>query len=415
MRGRVGRCVVWVAALSTVFASSASAAATASPPDASCQTNAVVRSILYLNGVAYLGGDFTQVAPAGVAMGGTGTVTRNGLAACSESTGAILPWNPGANGRVYSLAHIGTTIYVGGNFTTLAGKPRHNIGAVTTAGAATSFNPGAGDTVYVVHPAPNGNIFAGGTFGTLAGANHARIGEVTPAGAPVKWNVTVGQVTGFACPPRCHPVVFTIAFSGSTLYFGGHFGLVNGQSRNSAAAVNLTTGSLLAWNPNVFAAANCPTCQTVETERVYTLIPNAATGEIYACGGFWQVNGNKRSFNIAAFDPTSGALDPHFTVQDDGDTPGCALRQGILYFGGHFNYVGVGCQHTTAPPCFVYHHVAAANVATNTVLSWNPGANSNHGIYTVRQDATHVGFGGYQTRFGGRLQEGYATYSSTLP
>jgi hypothetical protein len=26
-----------------------------------------------------------------------------------------------------------------------------------------------------------------------------------------------------------------------------------------------------------------------------------------------------------------------------------------------------------------------------------------------------VGFGGYQTQFGGRLQEGYAAYSSTLP
>jgi len=37
------------------------------------------------------------------------------------------------------------------------------------------------------------------------------------------------------------------------------------------------------------------------------------------------------------------------------------------------------------------------------------------GIYTVRQDATHVGFGGYQTNFGGKLQEGYATYSTTLP
>jgi trimeric autotransporter adhesin len=411
---RAVRFVGAVGALAAVFVSAASGATNASTPDPTCQTNAVVRSILYLNGVAYLGGDFTQVAPAGATMGGAGTVTRDGLAACSETTGAILPWNPGANGRVYALAHLGKTIYVGGHFTTLVGKPRQNIGAVTTAGAVTAFNPGAGDTVYVVRVGPNGNVFAGGTFGTLGGKKHAKIGELTPSGAPVAWNPTVGQVTGFACPPRCHPVVFTIAFSGSTVYFGGHFGLIDGQSRNSAAAVN-TAGALLQWDPNVYAAANCPTCTTVETERVYTLIPDSTTGEVYACGGFWQVNGNKRSFNLAAFDPVTGVLDPHFTVQDDGDTPGCALRNGILYFGGHFNYVGVGCQHSTVPPCFVYHHVAAANVATNTVLSWNPGANSNHGIYTVRQDATHVGFGGYQTRFGGRQQEGYAAYSSTLP
>jgi trimeric autotransporter adhesin len=415
MWGRAARLVVAVTALTAILASSASAAGGSFPPDSSCQTNGVVRSILYLNGVAYLAGDFTQVAPAGVAMGGSGTVTRNALAACSEKTGTILGWNPGANGRAYSLAHIGNTIYVGGSFTTLAGKPRTNIGAVTTAGAATSFNPGANDTVYVVRVAPNGDIFAGGTFGTLAGKSRAKIGVVTRAGAAVNWSATVGQVTGLACPPRCHPVVFTIAFSGSTVYFGGHFGLVDGQSRNSAAAVGLTSASLLQWNPNVYAPSNCPTCTTVETERVYTIIPDPTTNLVYVCGGFWKVNGTKKAFNLAAFDPTTGNLDPHFTIQDDGDTPGCALHKSVLYFGGHFNYVGAGCQHTTTPPCVLYHHVAAANVVTNTLLSWNPGANSNHGIYTVRQDATHVGFGGYQTHFGGKLQAGYATYSTTLP
>jgi hypothetical protein len=415
MIGRVRACALAAGVLLVVSASPATAAGGSGSPDPACQTNAVVRSILYLNGVAYLAGDFTKVAPAGVAIGGAGTVTRDGLAACSETTGAILSWNPGANGRVYSIGHLGSTLYVGGHFTTLGGQPRHNIGAVTTAGTVTSFDPGASGTVFVVRVAPTGNVFVGGSFGTLAGRPHGRIGEVTSTGAPVSWSPSIGQVSGAACPPRCHPVVFTIAFAGSTVYVGGHFGLVNGTSRNSAAALDMSSGSLLRWNPNVYAAANCPTCQTVETERVYTLIPDSATHEVYACGGFWQVNGTKRSFNLAAFDPASGALDPRFTVQDDGDTPGCALHLGILYFGGHFNYVGAGCQHTTAPPCFVYHHVAAANVATNSVLPWNPGANSNHGIYTVKQDATHVGFGGYQTRFGGRLQEGYATYSSTLP
>ena len=417
----VGRSIRWlgvVVAASLVFAGSASSKTLNNPypPNSTCQTNGVVRSILYLNGVAYLGGDFTSVTPGGVALGGTGTVTRDYLAACDETTGAILPWNPATNGRVMSLATDGTTIYVGGKFTTLAGQPRMDIGAVTTAGVATSFNPSAAGEVFVVRVGPNGNIFAGGTFSKLGGKTAPKIGEVTPAGKYVStWPVSVGQVTGFACPPRCPPQVFTIAFSGSTVYFGGQFGLVNGQPRNEAAAVDLNTGSLLAWNPNIYAPANCPTCKTVETSRAYTIIPDPVTNLVYICGGFWKVNGTKLSYNLGAFDPTTGALSSKFTVMDDGDTPGCALRNGILYFGGHFNYVGNSCEHTTAPPCYVYHHVAAANVATNTVLTWNPGANSNHGIYTVTEDATSVGFGGYQTRFGGRNQAGYAQYSSTLP
>ena len=142
MRVRAARLMVAVMATMAVLASSASATGGSFPPDPSCQTNGVVRSILYLNGVAYLAGDFTQVAPAGVAMGGTGTVTRDALAACSEKTGAILSWNPGANGRAYSLAHIGNTIYVGGSFTTLAGKPRQQHRRGHHSGYCDQLQPG---------------------------------------------------------------------------------------------------------------------------------------------------------------------------------------------------------------------------------------------------------------------------------
>jgi hypothetical protein len=419
MRWKALRLGVVATVLVALFISPAAAAGNKYPADPTCQTNGVVRSILYLNGTVYLAGDFTQLTPAGETLGGPGTVTRDYLAACSESTGAILPWNPGANGRVMSLATDGTNIYAGGKFTTLAGQPRSNIGALTTAGVATSFNPGAAGEVFVVRIGPNGNIFAGGSFSKLGGKTAAKIGEVTPAGKYVSWPVTVAQVTGFACPPRCPPEVFTIAFSGNTVYFGGHFGLVNGISRNSAAAVDLTTGSVLAWNPSLYAPANCPTCKTTETERAYTIIPDPTTNLVYICGGFWSVNwtstSHKTAYNLGAFDPTTGALSTAFTVQDDGDTPGCAIQNGIIYFGGHFNYVGVGCQHTTSPPCYVYHHIAAADLATNTVETWNPGANSNHGIYTVSEDPTHVGFGGYQTTVAGHPQGGYASWSSTLP
>jgi hypothetical protein len=414
MRGRGLRAFIVMLVGLSVCVSSA-AAANAYPPDATCQTNGVVRSILYLKGVAYLAGDFTQAAPAGVVMGGTGTVTRNHLAACNESTGNLLAWNPGANGQVMSLATDGTTIYAGGKFTTLAGQPRSNIGALTTAGAATSFNPAAAGEVFVVRIGPNGNIFAGGSFSKLGGKTAAKIGQVTPAGKAVTWPVSVGQVTGFACPPRCPPQVFTIAFQGTNVYFGGHFGIVNATSRNSAAAVDITSGALQAWNPNVYAASNCPTCTTAETERVYTIIPYPATNAMFICGGFWQVNGTKRAFNMGAFNAQTGVLDTSFNVQNDGDTPGCAIHDGVFYFGGHFNYAGNLCQHTTTLPCRIYHHVGAADIATNTLLPWNPGANSNHGIYTISQDATHVGFGGYQDHFAGKQQQGYAAYSTTLP
>jgi trimeric autotransporter adhesin len=383
-------------------------------PMGTCQTNGVVRAIVYVGHAVYLGGNFTAVRPAGASRGG---VPRAHLAACSTTTGRVLAWNPGANAEVLSLGANGKRIYVGGRFTKLDGKPRARLGAVTTAGALSSWNPGANSTVYVVRVAPNGDVLAGGAFTRIGGAARTRIAEVGPGGAVLRWNVRVGQVAGSTCPPRCAPVVFTIAFSGSTVYFGGHFGLVNRVSRNEAAAVGLTSGRLAAWNPNIYAAANCPSCPTPETSRVYTIIPDPSHGRIFTCGGYWKVNGTQRSFNVSAFLTGSGRLDRRFTVQDDGDTPGCVLHKGILFFGGHFNLAGAGCQPpTVSSRCATRHHIAAADTRTNRLLAWNPGANSAHGVYTARGSSGGVGFGGFFSRFGGRAQQGFASYpAARLP
>src|SRR4051794_37955249 len=107
------RVAALTATLTVIFASSATAA-NSYPPNTTCQTNGVVRSILFLNGIAYLGGDFTQAGPAGTTVGGTGWVARAHLAACNETTGALTSWNPGANDRVMSLATNGSVIYAGG-------------------------------------------------------------------------------------------------------------------------------------------------------------------------------------------------------------------------------------------------------------------------------------------------------------
>ncbi len=65
-----------------------------------------------------MGGFFTNVGPA----------VRNRVAAVDVATGAVTTFDPNANGNVNSLAVAGATVYVGGNFTTVAG-----IGGLATA------------------------------------------------------------------------------------------------------------------------------------------------------------------------------------------------------------------------------------------------------------------------------------------
>ena len=282
------------------------------------------------------------------------------------------------------------------------------------------WNPGANRSVFVIRLGPNGNLFVGGDFGKFGGKTRHHLAEIGRSATAPRARVgrpRSARSAGFACPPRCSPRIFTIAFStnGKRVYFGGHFGTVDGVARNEIASVPIGDGcQVLAFNPNIYAAANCPACTTVETSRVYRIVPT--TTRIYTCGGYWKVNGTKTSYNVSAFDPGTGKLLTSFNQQDDGDTPGCAMETGVLYVGGHFNFAGPNCKPGNLAPCSTRHHVAAFNAADNKLVAWNPDVNSAHGLLAIANGGPRVAFGGYFTRMGGTNQQGFALYqASRLP
>src|SRR4051795_8953023 len=105
------------AAMAVVFAALAAApvanaAVMREQPSSSYQANGTVRKIIVVGTTAYLGGDFTAMIPSG---GGT-AVTRNHAAAVNLTTGALLPWNPNVNGTVRALLASGGNVYIGGSF-----------------------------------------------------------------------------------------------------------------------------------------------------------------------------------------------------------------------------------------------------------------------------------------------------------
>ena len=140
-------------------------------------------------------------------------MARSNVAALDATTGEPLNWHPRVGGTVYSIAVSGSRVYLGGAFTSVGGAVRDHLAAVSTAGALTGWNPHADSTVNVVRVGPNGNVFVGGRFGRIGGVTRSRVAEITPGGSLTAWAPQVAQLTGFACPPRCTPVVFAIAFS----------------------------------------------------------------------------------------------------------------------------------------------------------------------------------------------------------
>ncbi|HEU0192982.1 MAG TPA: hypothetical protein VFQ71_02215, partial [Gaiellales bacterium] len=157
------RAVVAAVGLAVLATAGVANAAVMQPrPAASYQANGTVRSIIIVGNTAYLGGQFTAMIPSG---GGT-AVTRNHLAAVDMTTGGLLPWNPNANGTVYTLLASGGNVYVGGSFTTVGGATHKNVAEVN--GSSGALVSSFGNTlrpnkaVRALAMSPTGNLYVGG-------------------------------------------------------------------------------------------------------------------------------------------------------------------------------------------------------------------------------------------------------------
>jgi len=422
--------IISVALLALTWSSLAiqqASAVSPTPPDPSWQTDDIVRAVAFGNGAMYLGGSFSRVRPPGSAPG-VGEVVREHAAALSRRTGELLRWNPRVDGTVWAIAVWKRRVYLGGDFSSVGGRRRSNLAAVDgVTGKLLKWAPKANGEVRSFRFDAAGRLYVGGSFSKVNGAPRERLAQIDRRGELTPWAPVVSQVGGETCPPRCAPVVFSIDLStdGKTVYFGGHFGRVNGVGRNEVAAVDAATGkNVRSWNPDVYAPSNCPTCLPNETHRVYRVI--ITDTKAYMCGGFWKVwHEQERAFNVLVTNLTDGRPDPVFAAADDGDTTGCELRGDVLYLGGHFNYVGAACspnpppgvitQKCTADNATVRHHVAAVNATTGDVLDWKPSANSHNGVWAIENGPGMVAFIGHFTRFGGVDQQGVAVYSTHLP
>jgi hypothetical protein len=89
-------------------------------PDFNPAPNGPVHAIVLDGDTLFVGGEFTAVAGQ----------SRTRLAAFDRAQNALLGWNPAANATVYTLAVDTEVVYVGGAFTEINGQSRRKIAAL---------------------------------------------------------------------------------------------------------------------------------------------------------------------------------------------------------------------------------------------------------------------------------------------
>ena len=195
----------------------------------------------------------------------------------------------GRQDGVKAFAQIGGTMYVGGSFTQVSESDgptitRNHIFAFDVASGAisNSFVPQLDGKVESIQPAPDGlSVFVGGYFTTVNGQSAKRIAKISTSNGQLVtgWNATVN--TGSR--------VMDMSIDGNRLFIGGQFTKVNGQTRTNLAALDTSSGAL---DPSVnytFAGTHSGTQRRIQRMDIS---PDGDT--IVAIGNFATVNGLDR-------------------------------------------------------------------------------------------------------------------------
>jgi hypothetical protein len=324
----------------------------------------------------FVGGAFIQ-------LGGQSR-TSIGAVPTTGSGNPATTWNPGAVGSVRSLDLSGSTLFVGGNFSTLGGQPRNYIGALPTTGSgavsATAWNPGANGDVFDF-ALSGSTLFVGGNFNTLGGQSRSRIGALPTTGG--------GSISATAWNPgSTSNLVQSLSTAKSKLFAGGYYTTLGGQSRSRIGALPTTGSGIISptdWNPG---AANA----------VYALELSGSTRRTLFVGGAFSglnsLGGQSRAY-IGAI-PATGSVIAATNWNPGADNAVRALEVSgsVLFVGGQFSS-SLGGQSRA-----YIGAVPSTGSGAVQATAWNPGANGI--VNSLALSGSTLFAGGHFSQLGGQ-------------
>ena len=325
---------------------------------------AAVRAQVIIGTTLYLGGSFTSM----VSPDGATTAPRRHLAAIDLTTGDLLPWNPSTNGTVLTMVTDGTTLYIGGSFTAVNSTSRPRLAALDTSGTLSSWAPAANATVDALHLIGT-TMYIGGAFTQLRGTPRGYLGAIATTGELLPWD------------PQANDRVKAItSVASGEIVVGGQFTSVGGQSIDHIDALDPLTGTSASWS--------YPSSQ--EVVGLITGPDDNVYGAIAGSGGkvrSWTNDGHLR-----------------WTVYTDGDVNAVTYYGGQVIAGGHWIYMTDGTVYLP--------RMAAFDPATGAPdMSWKPKPNKQPWAFATDGAAT-LAVGGVFTRVSGGAYQRVAVFKS---
>jgi hypothetical protein len=342
--------------------------------------DATVNALLQRGSAMYAGGRFHTVTNSAR----TTTSQRDNLMAFDARTGALAPFAPAigsTGGVVWALAASGPSLYVGGDFGTVAGKPHRalvKLDAVTGA-----VDPGFSA------PIPSGRVTELALTGNrllVAGSFPKHLIALDPATGSDTGYLNLGVSGSVATDSRPSEVYkFAVNPAGTRLMAIGNFTTVSGQSRPRAAMVDLgATATLDAWRYPPMAS-RCAGSTLADQLRDVDFSPDGSYFVIVA-SGFVVANSSQLGFTVcdaaARFDTANRAPSrPVWINYTGGDTlHSVAISGAAVYVQGHQRWLDNPKGKDSAGPGAVARQgIGAIDPKTGKALPWNPSKDRDVG------------------------------------
>lgn len=289
--------------------------------------------------------------------------------------GTVVPGFPKVTGVVHCVAPDGAGgWYIGGAFTRVNGLVRNNAAHIRADLTISGWDPNVGSpgglrvNSILVH---GGSVYLGGFFASVGGQTRSNIAAVNRVdGAPTSWN------------PNANTEVHSLAANGPNIVAGGRFSSIGGQPRNNIAQVDTANGLATAWDPNA-------------SQRVDGVVVSGTT--VYAYGDFVTIGGQPRP-RLAALDATTG-LASSWNPRPNNTVRALLVRNGVVYIGGDFTNFFVNAPR---------NHLAAIDASSGAVTGWIPNVGgwplNSPRVRSLAFNGPHLLVGGAFTTIGGQAR-----------
>ena len=284
----------------------------------------------------YLAGEFTYVY---------GSNTYKNLVRLDPVTGAFDEhWNPSPSGRVILIEEIDDLIYASGTFVFIGEHFQKNMAAI-------SKNTGKYVTSFACSELPNfmhrknDSLFIGKNDLFIAGIEAFNNAIISNG----KKDLLLRRF------PTEEKVYKSIPDGKGGWYVAGDFSNLDNVFTNNIGHISndLTSNPSFVQSREISFSSN--KCELLSHSNYLYM---AGDFKLYYNGNLYQ--------NLMRFNLFDGQIDTNFNPEPDTSVYAIHIENNILYFGGRFTYVNGQ----------VRNHLAAINLLTNDLSSWNPGADN---------------------------------------